>query len=108
MAGNTEAASRMCFSNAQIVTDRFRTVKLVLDSVKNLRIKLRWKTIDLESDAIYSKSKQKRFKPKEFENGDTIKQLFKRSRYILAKKEKNRIENQMLRAKILSHEFPAL
>ena len=86
MARNMEAAVKACFPNAQIVTDRFHVVKLVLDSVQHLRVKLRWKAIDQENEAIKeAKSNGKRFKPKEFENGDTLKQLLARSRYILAK-----------------------
>ena len=106
---NMEAAVKACFPNAQIVTDRFHVVKLVLDSVQHLRVKLRWKAIDQENEAIKeAKSNGKRFKPKEFENGDTLKQLLARSRYILAKKEKNWTENQKQRAIILFQEFPEL
>jgi len=109
MARNMEAAVKACFPNAQIVTDRFHVVKLVLDSVQHLRVKLRWKAIDQENEAIKeAKSNGKRFKPKEFENGDTLKQLLARSRYILAKKEKNWTENQKQRAIILFQEFPEL
>jgi transposase len=109
MARNMEAAVKVCFPNAQIVTDRFHVVKLVIDSVQHLRVKLRWKAIDQENEAIKeAKANGTRFKPKEFENGDTLKQLLARSRYILAKKERHWTENQMIRARILFHRFPEL
>ena len=109
MARNMEAAVRPCFPSAQIVTDRFHVVKLVLDAVQHLRVKLRWNALDAENEAIKeTKSKGLKFKPKEFENGDTLKQLLARSRYILAKKEGNWTENQTIRARILFQEFPQL
>jgi transposase len=42
MARNMESAVRKCFPNAKIVTDRFHVVKLVLDGLQHLRVKLRW------------------------------------------------------------------
>jgi transposase len=109
MARNMEAAVKSCFPNAQIVTDRFHVVKLVLDSVQHLRVKLRWKAIDQENEAIKEAQKNGiRFKSKEFENGDTLKQLLARSRYVLAKKEGRWTENQEIRARILFREFPEL
>lgn len=109
MAKNMEAAVRECFPNASIVTDRFHVVKLVLDAVQDVRIKFRWEAIDQENQAIEeAKSKGIKYKAKEFKNGDTLKQLLARSRYILAKKEKNWTENQSIRAAILYQEFPTL
>ena len=109
MARNMEAAVKACFPNAQIVTDRFHVVKLVLDSVQHLRVKLRWKAIDQENEAIKeAKENGIRYKSKELENGDTLKQLLARSRYILAKKERYWTENQTIRAAILFQEFPEL
>jgi transposase len=109
MARNMEAAVKASFPNAQIVTDRFHVVRLVLDAVQHLRIKHRWDAIEQENQAIKeAKSKGFRFKSKEFENGDTPKQLLARSRYILAKKEANWTENQKIRATILFQEFPEL
>ena len=87
MARNMEAAVITCFPNAQIVVDRFHVVKLVLDAVQHLRVELRWDAIAKENKAIKkARKKGQKFKPTEFENGDTLKQLLARSRYILAKK----------------------
>jgi len=49
-----------------------------------------------------------KYKPEEFKNGDTLKQLLARSRYILAKKEKDWTENQSIRAAILFEKYPKL
>ena len=109
MARNMEAIAKASFPNAKIVTDRFHVVKLVLDGLQHLRIKLRWEAIEKENNDIKeAKSKGLKFKPKEFENGDTLKQLLARSRYILAKKEKDWTDNQATRATILYDNYPEL
>ena len=94
MARNMKAIAKASFLKAKIVTDRFHVVKLVLDGLQYLRIKLRWEAIEKENNDIKeAKSKGLKFKSKEFENGDTLKQLLARSRYILAKKEKDLTDN---------------
>jgi len=109
MARNMEAAVKECFPNAQIVTDRFHVVKLVLDGLQHLRVKLRWEAIAKENQDIkQAKSEGLKFRPREFENGDTLKQLLARSRYILAKKEKDWTDNQSIRAAILFEKYPEL
>lgn len=109
MARNMESAVRRCFPNAKIVADRFHVVKLVLDGLQHLRVKLRWAAIKEENESIKeAKDKGVKFKSKEFKNGDTLKQLLARSRYILAKKEKDWTENQSKRAAILYQEYPEL
>ena len=53
-----------------------------------MRIKLRWKEVDLENLAIEkAKEDNERYIPKEYSNGDTPKQLLARSRHALAKKK---------------------
>jgi len=109
MARNMEAAVRICFPNAKIVTDRFHVVKLVLDGLQHLRVKFRWEAIEKENKNIEkAKIKRVKYKPEEFKNGDTLKQLLARSRYILAKKEKDWTENQSIRAAILFEKYPKL
>lgn len=49
MARNMEAAVKECFPNAEVVTNRFHVVKLVLYSLQNLRVKLRRYAIDQEN-----------------------------------------------------------
>jgi transposase len=109
MARNMESAVKACFPNARIVTDRFHVVKLVLDGLQHLRVKLRWDAIEKENkDIKKAKLNGLKFKSKEFKNGDTRKQLLARSRYILAKKEKDWTESQSIRATILYEQYPQL
>lgn len=109
MAKNMESAVRTSFPRADLVTDRFHVVKLVIDALQHVRIKLRWEAIDQENSRIkQSKQDKKRYIPKLFENGDTSKQLLARSRHILAKKPSKWTENQAFRAQILFREHPEL
>jgi transposase len=109
MAKNIESAVRMTFPEASLVTDRFHVVKLVMEALQHLRIKKRWEELDKENDLILKcKSEGKKYKSKEFSNGDTPKQLLARSRYIIAKKEIQWTENQRERAEILFKEHPDL
>lgn len=109
MARNMESAVIKSFPNAKIVTDRFHVVKLVLDAVQHLRVKLRWEAIEKENKAIEQcKLAGIRYKPKEYDNGDSPKQLLARSRYILAKKERNWTKTQQQRANILYDKYPEL
>ena len=48
MAKNMETSVKHCFPNAQLVTDRFHVVRLVMDALQHLRVKYRWE----ENDAI--------------------------------------------------------
>lgn len=137
MAKNMEAGVRQSFPNATLVTDRFHVVKLALESLQHIRIKLRWEEMDhenlrLANIKIAKKDFEKAIKtykddPKKikrienklqktiqlnqaivFENGDTPKQLLARSRYILAKKEDKWTLNQKERANILFSKHPIL
>jgi len=109
MARNMETAVKECFPNAQIVTDRFHVVKLVLDALQHIRIGYRWEAIDQENKAIEkAKAGKSKYTPKLFENGDSPKQLLARSRYILAKKRNQWTTNQQLRADILFREYPSV
>jgi transposase len=42
MANNMQLASRICFSESYLVTDRFHVVKLIMEALQHLRIKYRW------------------------------------------------------------------
>lgn len=109
MAKNMESAVRVCFPDADLVTDRFHVVKLVIDALQHVRIKHRWEELDKENKAIEATKKQgKRYIPKVFENGDSPKQLLARCRYILAKKPSDWTPNQKQRANILFREYPII
>jgi len=137
MAKNMEAGVKIAFPNATLVTDRFHVVKLALDSLQHMRVKLRWAEMDIENNALSTiKSAKKELdkalkacgdkpeegkklkteyeiivsenQPVEFKNGDSPKQLLARSRYILAKKCVQWTNNQQERAEILFSHYPAL
>jgi transposase len=109
MARNMETTIKECFPSANIVTDRFHVVKLVLDALQHVRISYRWQAIEDENKAIEKAKEDKtKYKPKLFKNGDSLKQLLARSRYILAKKRNQWTTSQQQRAAILFVEYPML
>ena len=109
MANNMELAAKTSFPKATLVTDRFHVVRLALDALQHLRIKHRWEAIDRENEAISdAKEKNETYQPELLSNGDTVKQLLARSRYIIAKKATKWTENQCKRADLLFQQFPDL
>ena len=107
MAANMGLIAKKCFSNAVRVTDRFHVQKLALEALQEIRIKYRWQAIDMENDAIEkAKSTKTKFESKILSNGDTIKQLLARSRYILYKNKSKWSENQSERARFLFELYP--
>jgi len=109
MAKNMESAVKNCFPEANLVTDRFHVVKLALDALQHLRVKLRWNELDIENQAIQqARENEEKYTPRTLENGDTPKQLLARSRYIIAKKPSTWTANQKRRAAILFKEYPQL
>lgn len=107
MASNMELIVKTCFPAAKRVIDRFHVQKLAYDAVQEMRIKARWEALDKEAIAIHlSKYKGEKYIAPVFENGDTLKQLLARSRYLLFKKESLWTHSQRQRAKILFREYP--
>jgi transposase len=88
-----------------LFTDALTTVEQ--EALQHLRIKYRWKELEMENDAI-EKSKQegKKYRPFELENGDTPKQLLARCRYILAKKSCDWTTSQKQRVALLFSPYP--
>ncbi len=67
------------------------------EALQEIRIKYRWQAIDAENEAIeQAKMSQQPYHAEVLANGDTLKQLLARSRYVLYKKEKigQRIKNK--------------
>jgi transposase len=107
MAGNMGLIIKKSFPSASLVIDRFHVQKLALDALQEIRIKYRWDAIDAENDAIeYAKNKSLKYTPKLLDNGDTLKQLLARSRYLLYKSSSKWTENQSIRAEILFQKYP--
>lgn len=107
MAGNMGLIVKKSFPKATLVIDRFHVQKLALDALQEIRIKHRWEAIDQENDAIENaRNKNKKYTPKLLANGDTLKQLLARSRYLLYKADNKWTENQSKRAEILFEKYP--
>jgi transposase len=109
MARNMEFASRISFPNASLVTDRFHVVKLVLEALQHLRIKYRWEAIDKENEQIKkARINGVKYNPEVLPNGDMLKQLLTRSRYLLFKRDTDWTDTQQHRADILFTKYPLL
>ncbi len=100
---------KTCFPKAIQVTDRFHVQKLALDALQDIRIKYRWDAIEKENNAIKkAKDLNNIYVPETFTNGDTLKQLLARSRYLLYKAKIDWTQKQKQRAKILFENYPDL
>ena len=109
MANSMKLIVKRCFPKAIQVTDRFHVQKLALEALQEIRIKHRWEAIDQENKLIkIAKEKNIAFKPKIFSNGDTLKQLLARSRYLLYKAPNNWTNQQTIRAKLLFERYPTI
>ena len=107
MAGNMGLIVKKSFPQAMQVIDRFHVQKLALDALQEIRIKHRWEAIDKENDAIENaRNNSLKYSPELLPNGDTLKQLLARSRYLLYKSSSKWTENQQKRAKILFENYP--
>jgi len=109
MAGNMELICKRCFTKAIRVTDRFHVQKLATETLQEMRIKHRWAALDAENEAIeHSKKNEVPFQAEVLQNGDTIKQLLARSRYVLYKNASSWTATQKTRAKLLFERYPDL
>ena len=83
--------------------------RLAYDAVQEIRIKYRWEALDQENEAIKAaKTIGKTFDPELLENGDTLKQLLARSRYLLFKHRDKWTASQLKRAKLLFERYPVI
>lgn len=74
-----------------------------------MRIKYRWKALDKEMiEMNYAKARGESYKPIVFSNGDPLKQLLARSRYLLFKQPTRWTHSQQNRADILFELYPDL
>jgi transposase len=109
MAPNMGLAVERCFPNSNKTIDRFHVVRLVMDAMQHLRVKLRWKAIEAENIAIaQAKERKEKHQPEILANGDTIKELLVRSRYLLYAHQEDWTDNQKRRAMILFEKYPLL
>lgn len=109
MAANMGLAARHSFINSTAVIDRFHVVRLVCDAMQHLRTALRWQEIDNENLAIKeAKDKGLKYKSSVLTNGDTLKELLVRCKYLLYKYEDDWTVNQKNRAELLFTKYPQL
>lgn len=104
----TEIATN-CFPDAKQIDDRFHVQQLVSDALQEIRVALRKEAIQESNTKMReAREKGKYHKPHRYENGDTLKELLARGRYILYKSSGRWTESQKERAGILFREFPQL
>jgi transposase len=109
MAPNMAMAARNSFINSQQVIDRFHVVRLISDAVQHIRTSFRWKAMAQENEAIkQAKENGVRYQAKTLSNGDTLRELLVRSRYLLYKYEEEWTLKQAERAAILFDKYPIL
>ncbi|WP_218598259.1 transposase [Polaribacter sp. NJDZ03] len=107
MAANMGLIVKKSFPKAVLVIDRFHVQKLALDALQEIRIKHRWEAIDKDNDAIENaRNNSLKYVPKLLPNGDTLKQLLARSRYLLYKSSNKWTNSQQERAEILFKTYP--
>jgi transposase len=107
LAPTMEKIVRRTFPKAKLVADRFHVQQLACDAVQEIRIQHRWQAMEEENRQMQAAKEQKiPFAPQVLENGDTLKQLLARSRYLLYKKQHNWSESQIYRAQIVFRLYP--
>lgn len=109
MARNMEFSARMSFPDASLVTDRFHVVKLVLEALQHLRINYRWEAIEKENEEIKkARANGEKHNQEVLANGDMLKQLLTRGRYLLFNRNADWTSSQQERADILFEKYPVL
>lgn len=99
----------VCFPDARQIDDRFHVQKLVSDALQEIRVALRKEAIKENNAKVREAREQGKYhKPRRYENGDTLKELLARGKYVLHKSSGNWTKSQKERAAILFREFPQL
>jgi len=107
LAFNMQHIIEKCFTKSNTVIDRFHVQKLALEAVQEIRIKHRWMALKQENNEIeLAKQSNLTYKPEILENGDTLKQLLARSRYLLFKPRNKWTPKQLHRAELLFDKYP--
>lgn len=98
-----------CFPKASKVIDRFHVQKLVYEAVQEVRIKYRWEALDEENQAAEkARNVGLSYQPEILANGDTLKQLLARSRYLLFKHSDKWTASQVQRSRLLFERYPVI
>ncbi|WP_293955809.1 transposase [Sphingobacterium sp. UBA7855] len=87
-AGNMGIIARQCFPGDVQITDTFHVPQLATQVLQEIRIKHQCEALDNENQRIGAcKNAEETYFPEILCNGNTIKQLLSRSRYLLYKSE---------------------
>jgi transposase len=109
MANSMKLITKKSFPKAVQVTDRFHVQKLALEALQEIRIKYRWEAMDMENQLILkAKSENKKTNLELLTNGDSVKQLLARSRYLLYKSKEKWTDTQKERAQLLFELYPEI
>jgi len=109
LAPTMERIVKKSFPKAKMVADRFHVQQLASDAVQQIRIDHRWEAIEQENKEMeLAKEARVPFVADVLANGDTLKQLLARSRYLLFKKQQDWSVSQVHRAEILFRLYPDL
>lgn len=109
MAASLNLAVKRCFPYAQRVIDRFHVQQLAFDAVQETRIKYRWEALEQENKEVELARKQRSiYSPALLPNGDSVKQLLARSRYLLFKHPRLWSQEQRQRADLLFTLYPEI
>jgi transposase len=109
LARNMELIAAKSFAQASLVSDRFHVQQLPTEALQEMRIKYRWKAIEMENHLVQmARDLGQVYRPKILSNGDTPKQLLARSRYLLFKAPNKWTPKQAERAAILFDLYPEL
>ncbi|MEX6689429.1 transposase [Danxiaibacter flavus] len=109
MAAAMSLVIKRCFPHASRVIDRFHVQKLAYDAVQEIRIKYRWEALEQENEQIAAAKRNKQvYEPELLSNGDSIKQLLARSRYLLFKHPTKWTPSQKQRADLLFERYPLI
>lgn len=99
----------VCFPNAEQIDDRFHVQQLVSDALQEIRVVLRKDAIKEHNRKVSDARKRNgRYFAPRYENGDTLKELLARAKYVLYKPVGRWAKSQKERAAILFREFPRL
>ncbi len=106
MAGSMRQIAKRCFPYATQIIDRFHVQMQMQEALQELRVQYRWQAIEQEnSDIKRARAERRKYIPQCFENGDTLRQLLVRSRYLLFKSPDKWTNSQRIRAGILFKQF---
>lgn len=109
LAGSMALIAKKCFPNAVQVIDRFHVQKLATEALQEMRVIHRWQALEEENNAIeWARKNKVHYEPHILENGDTLKQLLVRSRYLLYRSSNQWSKDQLKRATVLFSRYPDL